>query len=96
MNPSPAVVSCYMCDQPAVGVEHAPPKCLFPEKGGFRKRLITVPSCSLHNSKKSKDDEYLRHVLVTAPDGNNVALDLLGGPVMRSYERRPHILGTDK
>lgn len=83
-----------MCDQPATGVEHVPPKCFFPEKGGFRRNLITVPSCSLHNSKKSTDDEYLRHVLVTSPGTNNLALNLLSGPVMRSYERRPHILNT--
>ncbi len=53
-----------MCDNDATSKEHVPPLCLFPEtkdtKGlNFRKDLITVPSCDLHNSKKSTDDEFL-------------------------------------
>ncbi|RUA35226.1 MAG: hypothetical protein DSY77_02990 [Bacteroidetes bacterium] len=55
---------CYMCSKVATSREHVPPLCLFPEnkdtKGiDFRKNLITVPSCDLHNSKKSTDDEFL-------------------------------------
>lgn len=55
---------CYMCDKVATSREHVPPLCLFPEtkdikSSGFRKNLITVPSCSIHNSKKSDDDEFL-------------------------------------
>lgn len=53
-----------MCDNDATSREHVPPLCLFPEskdtKGlNLRKELITVPSCDLHNSKKSDDDEFL-------------------------------------
>lgn len=53
-----------MCDNIATSREHVPPLCLFPEikdtKGiNFRKNLITVPSCDIHNSKKSDDDEFL-------------------------------------
>lgn len=53
-----------MCDNDATSREHVPPLCLFPEtkdtKGlNFRKDLITVPSCDVHNSKKSDDDEFL-------------------------------------
>jgi len=53
-----------MCSKAATSKEHVPPACLFPEqkdtKGlDFRKNLITVPSCDLHNSKKSNDDEFL-------------------------------------
>ncbi len=53
-----------MCERDATSREHVPPLCLFPEikdtKGiNFRKDLITVPSCDLHNSKKSDDDEFL-------------------------------------
>ena len=52
-----------MCDRIATTREHVPPLCLFPElkdtKGiNFRKNLITVPSCDIHNSKKSDDDEF--------------------------------------
>ncbi|RLD26893.1 MAG: hypothetical protein DRI75_10765 [Bacteroidetes bacterium] len=55
---------CYMCERVATSKEHVPPLCLFPEikdtKGiNFRKNLITVPSCDIHNSKKSDDDEFL-------------------------------------
>lgn len=53
-----------MCEKAATSEEHVPPKCLFPEKKDtngidFRKNLITVPSCELHNSSKSADDEFL-------------------------------------
>jgi hypothetical protein len=58
------VLKCYMCDNIATSDEHVPPKCLFPEKKDtkgidFRKNLMTVPSCDIHNSSKSKDDEFL-------------------------------------
>lgn len=54
---------CYMCGEDAINREHVPPLCLFPEEKdlGIKLRydLITVPSCEKHNSKKSKDDEFL-------------------------------------
>ena len=30
------MTTCYMCDQRATTVEHAPPKCIFPEKKDVR------------------------------------------------------------
>lgn len=58
--------TCYMCDELATTVEHIPPKCIFPETKdledktlNLRKKLLTVPSCTLHNNAKSGDDEYL-------------------------------------
>lgn len=56
--------TCYMCDELAESQEHVPPKCLFPEQKdtksfNLRKNLIKVPSCSIHNSSKSDDDEFL-------------------------------------
>ncbi len=55
---------CYHCDSLATSREHVPPLCIFPEAKdvrnmNFRKNLITVPSCDLHNSNKSHDDEFL-------------------------------------
>ena len=55
---------CYFCGNPANTVEHVPPRCLFPESKDvlghdLRKNLITVPSCEIHNSNKSDDDEFL-------------------------------------
>lgn len=66
---------CYMCDNLATTREHVPPLCLFPEqkdvKGlDYRKGLITVPSCEEHNSKKTKDDEFLM-ITITGIVGNN-------------------------
>ncbi|WP_210442776.1 hypothetical protein [Vibrio crassostreae] len=67
--------TCYMCDSLAVSNEHVPPKCLFPESKdisgiNLRQHLITVPSCDIHNSAKSKDDEFLM-VSLAGIFGNN-------------------------
>lgn len=64
-----------MCERPATSREHVPPKCIFPElkdlQGeNLRAQLITVPSCDLHNTKKSKDDEFLM-VSLAGIIGNN-------------------------
>ena len=56
--------TCYCCDSKMTSMEHVPPKCIFPEdkdEAGnaiYRHELIKVPSCDLHNSQKSRDDEY--------------------------------------
>lgn len=70
-----AGTKCYACDKDATSWEHVPPKCLFPEekdtKGvNYRKDLIKVPSCHDHNSKKSKDDEFLM-ISMAGIVGNN-------------------------
>lgn len=63
-----------MCDRDAVSSEHVPPKNLFPEQKDvgedYRKHLITVPSCEIHNSAKSEDDEFLM-VSLAGIFGNN-------------------------
>jgi len=58
------IQKCYMCDKIATSQEHVPPKCLFPEQKDtrgidFRKNLIKVPACDIHNMSKSADDEFL-------------------------------------
>lgn len=67
-----------MCDRDAVSSEHVPPKCLFPEKKDvgedYRKRLVTVPSCEIHNSAKSKDDEFLMVSLAGIFGNNSIGL----------------------
>jgi len=93
--------TCYMCDAPATGDEHVPPRCLFPEKKdipelNLRKNLISVPSCDTHNSKKSKDDEYLLFVLVTHFENNPIALDQFRLKVLRALKRRPNLLSIYK
>lgn len=71
--------TCYMCDNPATSREHAPPRCLFPkgkdalDRKDYRRNLIVVPSCDLHNADKSSDDEYLMHVLPMSVGVSDVA-----------------------
>ncbi len=48
---------CYWCGDVATSREHIPPRGLFRAIKGH-KRLITVPSCSLHNENKSDLDNY--------------------------------------
>lgn len=73
-----AAAQCYMCESLETSHEHAPPRCIFPEakdtQGGrdLRRNLITVPACADHNMRKSKDDEYLLHVLVACHPINEV------------------------
>lgn len=67
---------CYRCGATATSYEHVPPKGLFPEakdlKIDLRRNLITVPSCILHNSKKSDDDEFLLICLAGCVRGNRI------------------------
>ena len=63
--------TCYACDNKAVSREHIPPKCFFPERKDFpndkdyRRDLITVPSCIVHNLHKAYDDEYCFFVIAS-------------------------------
>lgn len=91
---------CYCCCAHATTVEHTPPKCLFPEEKdlpsgmGFRRNLITVPSCDEHNLKKSGDDEYLMYVLVMNLPANIMAANHFRTKLIRAIERRPALLNT--
>lgn len=53
---------CYVCQEPAIDVDHVPAKCFFPV--GYRINLITVPACQKHNQAASEDDEFVRNCLV--------------------------------
>lgn len=78
--------TCYYCGAPSKTLEHVPPKCLFPKgtKKNYRVNLIKVPSCDLHNSNKSGDDQYMMVYFAARAKG----LD---------YEKlRPHIDKTIK
>lgn len=87
-----------MCEEQATLPEHIPPRCLFPEQKDLpdgvdlRKQLITVPSCDLHNSKKSKDDEYLLYLLVINLPSNDVAQNQYFTKVKRAIDRNPSLL----
>lgn len=89
-----------MCDSPATSVEHAPPKCVFPEQKDtpsgkdYRKNLITVPSCDAHNMARSKDDEYLLHVLAASITSNDVGLNQFLTKAKRALERNPKLVDS--
>ena len=90
-----AVPTCYACESEATSDEHAPPKCLFPERKDtphrvdYRVNLITVPSCEAHNSSKSRDDEYLLHALAGSYTSSDVGLTQFITKVRRAFERAP-------
>ena len=88
--------TCYMCDSVETSREHAPPLCFFPPSKDvgrdLRSNLITVPSCDLHNSNKSKDDEFLRSViLMSAAKNSQSGQQQFFGKLLRATSRRPHV-----
>lgn len=90
---SRSIRTCYMCGALSTSKEHVPPKALFPEKsdleGGLnlRKSLIKVPSCDLHNSCKSDDDEYLMRVLTLGYQNNPTAKTQIKTKLFRAFHR---------
>lgn len=86
---------CYRCDAEATSDEHVPPKCLFPEKKdlpegiNYRKNLITVPSCDLHNSARSHDDEYFLCTLVSSFENNEAARSHFETKILRLLNKKP-------
>jgi hypothetical protein len=84
-----------MCPKEATSREHAPPRCIFPERSDtpsgtdYRKNLITVPSCDEHNSEKSHDDEYLLFALAGSYTSSDVGLTQFLTKVKRAFEHRP-------
>lgn len=91
--------TCYMCDELATTKEHVPPKCLFPEAKdiqngvSYRNHLITVPSCEIHNTEKSKDDEYLLFLLAANVVSNKLAEKHFSSKLQRAINRSPHVFG---
>ncbi len=50
---------------------------------------MTVPSCDLHNSEKSHDDEYLLFVLAGSYTSSGIGLAQFLTKVRRAFEKRP-------
>ncbi|WP_425641070.1 hypothetical protein ACPUEK_13590 [Marinomonas gallaica] len=79
-------MGCYYCGGKVTGVEHVPPKSFFPK--GLRQDLITVDSCDLHNQEKSKEDEYIRAILLSSIKiDEQPHLEVLRNTSMRAIER---------
>ncbi|MDY6943232.1 MAG: hypothetical protein SVU69_09505 [Pseudomonadota bacterium] len=90
--------TCYMCGASASGREHVPPRCFFPRSRDridgqdFRTKLQTVQSCNIHNSGKSKDDEYFLNVVTSLESINEVGRNHYRNQIRRQNERNPSIL----
>jgi len=85
-------MKCYMCNNESVSVEHVPPECFFPV--GHKLNLITVPSCSDHNLRKSKDDEYVRSIIAPALGNNKFGLQMTATKVDRSFTHSRGLLAA--
>jgi hypothetical protein len=85
--------SCYACDSPKASREHVPPLCFFPDEKDinnqslFRKNLISVPSCDVHNTGKSEDDFYAAFHLAGTIRGNHCASLVRNGVIARAMKR---------
>lgn len=90
------VETCYRCDAPATSSEHVPPKCIFPElkdaKIDLRSNLITVPSCEEHNTKKSRDDEFLMVSIAGIIGNNSIGYEHYHGKIQRALRRTAYKL----
>lgn len=80
---------CYICGAEVTSKEHVPAKCFFPEESSFRKQLITVPSCKLHNEDTSSDDEYVRNFICVHHENNAIAYKQFQKKVIKSLTRNP-------
>lgn len=91
--PSSSIETCYFCGAPATSKEHVPPKCIFPEKkdlgieANHRENLLKVPSCEIHNLRKSRDDEYLLAILSMNCDSNKVGQRQAATKLVRAFQR---------
>lgn len=73
-------VTCYCCDQPAVGQgDHVPPIKFFPKGAFANSKPIIVPSCRRHNEEQSAADEYLKIIL--SGSSKVVPGDVLGSSI---------------
>ncbi len=87
---------CYACASAADGMDHIPPRAIFPAKGvvsaefgDLRRNLITVPACRAHNGDFSKDDEYVAAVLAVQLGNNRIAYELFAQKILGALVRSP-------
>jgi hypothetical protein len=86
-----------MCEEEGNTSEHVPPKCLFPEAKDangqdYRIDLMTVPSCDLHNGKKSQDDEFLMVCIAGIIGNNSIGYEHYNGKIQRALKRTSYRL----
>lgn len=88
---------CYFCNRPGTTDEHVPPRAIFPAQKDFprenhRLDLITVPSCTEHNSGKSDDDEFLLISLAGIIGNNSIGYRQQRTKVDRALRRSSYRL----
>lgn len=87
-----------MCERISTSKEHVPPKCFFPKSEDslsgkdLRANLITVPSCDIHNNKKSGHDLYLLHIIAMTYQNNPEGLHLFKKRIGKTAQSRPYLL----
>lgn len=84
---------CAYCGlQPGTTADHVIPRCLFPSP--LPPTMVTVPACPGCHNEKSRNDDYLRDMLVMDADSqsNPVARRLFSGPVTRSARRNSSLV----
>ncbi len=83
--------TCFMCDAPATTTDHIPPTCIFPEQKDvevdYKKNLIKVPACEVHNNKTSLDDEYIMGILAFHWRNNQAAYKQSITKITRAFKR---------
>jgi hypothetical protein len=91
--------TCYACDNKAVSREHITPMCFFPERKDFpndkdyRRDLITVPSCIVHNLHKAYDDEYRFFIIASHLTANQIAQLQFSSKVLRAIKKEKSKIG---
>ena len=89
---------CYYCGGSATSREHVPPRAFFPEakdlppgSPNYRAGLVTVPSCSRHNSNYSKDDETAAYLTLLWYGSNGLSVHQFTTKAMRAFLRNPKL-----
>jgi len=87
---------CVYCGiRVATTKDHVVPKCLFTRP--LSSDMVTIPVCEICNLEKSKDEDYLRDMLVVDYSGSQhpVAQEIFKGKVLRSASKnRSEIVRT--
>ncbi len=86
--------NCYICGADSVSKEHTPARCYFPDDASYRKNLITVPSCKVHNEDTSIDDKYVRNIIAMSIDTNQIAFKQFMAKTVKSFKESPKLLHT--
>jgi len=84
------ILRCYACTKKSISREHVPAQCFFPK--GFKNNLLTVPSCKKHNQDNSKNVEYIRDIITTCFQVNNVGFTQFENKTFKSVTRNSKLI----